>query len=122
MVVLLRGRNHDAATAVHAPCRIVDEIRENPREALRIGIEVNRLVGEGTEGVSGRNTDAVWHWAPTLGFSLITWDISDLRLEIGAAGRLSVLRPRFVVTGFGDVYRVPALGADAIIRGVWLFR
>lgn len=89
---------------------------------LIAGIEVNRLVGEGTEGVSGRNTDAVWHWAPTLGFSLITWDISDLRLEIGAAGRLSVLRPRFVVTGFGDVYRVPALGADAIIRGVWLFR
>jgi hypothetical protein len=44
-----------------------------------------------------------------------------LRFEVGAAGRVSVLRPRFVVTGFGDLYRVPVLGADAIIRGVWLF-
>lgn len=62
-----------------------------------------------------------WQLAPTLGFNLITWDIDYLRLEIGAAGRVSVERPRFVVTGFGDLYRVPVLGADAIIRGVWLF-
>ena len=27
----------------------------------------------------------------------------------------------FVVTGYGEVYRVPLFGADAIIRGVWLF-
>lgn len=88
---------------------------------LTAGIEINRLVGEGAEGVSGRNADAVWHWAPTAGLSLITWDIRSLRLEIGAAARLSIGRPRFVVTGFGDLYRVPLLGADAIIRGVWLF-
>lgn len=88
---------------------------------LMLGLEVNRLVGEGAEGVSGRNADAVWQLAPTAGFSLITWDIGSLRLEVGAAGRLSVARPRFVVTGFGDLYRVPLLGADAIIRGVWLF-
>ncbi|HTV19435.1 MAG TPA: hypothetical protein VMG12_12205 [Polyangiaceae bacterium] len=85
------------------------------------GLEVNRLVGEGGEGVSGRNADAVWQLAATAGFSLITWDIRPIRLEIGAAGRLSVARPRFEVTGFGDLYRVPLLGADAIIRGVWLF-
>jgi hypothetical protein len=92
-------------------------------DALNVfaGIELNRLVGEGAEGVSGRNADAVWQLAPTAGFSLITWDIGALRLEIGAAGRLSVARPRFVVTGFGDLYRVPPVGADAIIRGVWLF-
>jgi hypothetical protein len=86
-----------------------------------VGFEVNRLVGEGAEGVSGRNTDVVWQLAPTAGLSLITWDIGLLRLEIGASGRLSVARPSFVVTGFGTLYRVPALGGDAIIRGVWLF-
>jgi hypothetical protein len=89
---------------------------------LFAGIELNRLVGEGAEGVSGRNVDAVWQVAPTAGFNLITWDIGALRLEIGAAARLSVARPRFVVTGFGNLYRVPPAGADAIIRGVWLFR
>jgi hypothetical protein len=92
-------------------------------DALNVlaGVEVNRLVGEGAEGVSGRNADAVWQLAPTAGFSLITLDIGALRLEVGAAGRLSVVRPSFVVTGFGSLYRVPLLGADAIIRGVWLF-
>jgi hypothetical protein len=45
-----------------------------------------------------------------------------LRIEIAATGRLSALRPRFVVTGFGDLYRVPVVGGDAIIRGVWFFR
>lgn len=89
---------------------------------LMAGVEVNRLSGEGAEGVSDRNSDAVWQLATTAGFSLITWDIRPLRLEIGAAGRLSLARPRFLVTGFGDLYRVPLLGADAIIRGVWLFR
>jgi hypothetical protein len=89
---------------------------------LFAGVELNRLVGEGAQGVSGRNVDAVWQVAPTAGFNLITWDIGALRLEIGAAGRLSVARPRFVVTGFGNLYRVPPAGADAIIRGVWLFR
>jgi hypothetical protein len=87
-----------------------------------VGLELNRLEGEGAPGVSGRDADVAWQLAPVLGASLIAWDIHYLRIEVGAAGRLSLLRPRFVVTGFGDLYRVPVLGGDAIIRGVWLFR
>jgi hypothetical protein len=86
------------------------------------GLELMRLIGTGAPGVSGRNEDAAWQFSPTLGLNLITWDIQYLRIEIGVAGRVSLLRPRFVVTGFGDLYRAPALGGDAIIRGVWLFR
>jgi hypothetical protein len=86
------------------------------------GLELMRLIGTGAPGVSGRNADAAWQLAPTLGVNWIVWDIHSLRLEVGVAGRVSLLRPRFVVVGFGDVYRAPALGADAIIRGVWLFR
>lgn len=85
------------------------------------GVELNRLAGEGAEGVSGRNAGAVWHVTATAGLSLITWDLRFLRIELGAAGRLSLARPRFLVTGFGDLYRVPWLGGDAIIRGVWRF-
>lgn len=85
------------------------------------GLELTRLTGSGAVGVSDRNADAAWQLAPTLGASAIVWDIGHLRLELGVAGRVSLLRPRFVVTGFGDLYRAPALGGDAIIRGVWLF-
>jgi hypothetical protein len=86
------------------------------------GLELMRLIGTGAPGVSGRNEDAAWQLSPTLGLNLITWDIQYLRIEIGVAGRVSLLRPRFVVTGFGDLYRAPAFGGDAIIRGVWLFQ
>jgi hypothetical protein len=102
--------------------RLAALFRVAPALNVLAGLELNRLEGAGAESVRGRNTASAWQVAPTLGLSLITWDIGYLRLEIGAAGRVSVLRPRFVVTGFGDLYRVPVLGADAIIRGVWLFR
>jgi hypothetical protein len=85
------------------------------------GVEINRLAGAAAAGVSGGNAAAAWQLAPTLGLNVIAWGSRHLRLELGMAGRLSVLRPRFVVTGFGDLYRVPALGADVILRGVWLF-
>jgi hypothetical protein len=94
----------------------------DPRLQLVAGLELNRLAGAAQAGVSGRNTDVAWQLAPTLGLSLIAWKSRYLRLELGAAGRLSLLRPRFVVTGFGDLYRVPALGADVMLRGVWFFR
>jgi hypothetical protein len=85
------------------------------------GLELNRLAGVGLEGVSGRSSDDAWQLAPVLGLSVIAWNNRYLRLEVGAIGRASLIRPAFVVTGYGEVYRVPPFGADAIIRGVWLF-
>lgn len=92
-----------------------------PRIKVLGGVELNRLAGVGLEGVSGRSSDAAWQLAPTLGVSLITWDHRHLRIELGAIGRASLIRPAFVVTGYGELYQVPVFGADAIIRGVWLF-
>jgi hypothetical protein len=92
-----------------------------PRVQLLGGMELNRLAGAPAAGVSGRSAAAAWQLAPNLGVQVIVWGSQHLRLELGGAGRLSLLRPRFVVTGFGDLYRVPVFGADAILRGVWLF-
>ena len=102
--------------------RVAGLFRVAPAWTLLVGLEVNRLLGEGADGVSGRSSAPAWQLAPTAGLSVITWDNEYLRLEVGAAGRASLVRPEFVVTGFGDLYRVPVLGADAIIRGAWLFR
>jgi hypothetical protein len=101
--------------------RLAGLFRVAPAWTLMVGLEVNRLVGEGSEGVSDRSSAPAWQLAPTLGLSVITWDNRYLRIELGAAGRASLIRPEFEVTGFGDLYRVPVLGADAIIRGAWLF-
>ncbi len=102
--------------------RLAGLFRVAPAWTLLVGLEVNRLVGEGSEGVSGRSSAPAWQLAPAVGLSVVTWDIQYLRLEVGAIGRASLVRPEFVVTGFGELYRVPVLGADAIIRGAWLFR
>lgn len=96
--------------------------RAAPAVDVLAGLELMRLVGTGAQGVSGRNADAAWQLAPTLGINWLVHDFGHLRIELGVAGRVSLQRPRFVVTGYGDLYRAPALGGDAIIRGVWLFR
>lgn len=88
---------------------------------VSVGLEVNRLSGTGGEAVSRRDSAAAWHVASSFGLSAIPWNVGHLRLELVALGRVALIRPRFVVTGFGDVYRVPPFGADAILRGVWLF-
>ncbi len=86
-----------------------------------LGLEVDRLSGTGQEGVSGRSSDTVWLLAGALELNVIPWSVDDLRLELGFGTQLALVRPRFVVDGYGDVYEVPPVGGGAIIRAVWLF-
>lgn len=88
---------------------------------LALGVEADWLHGTGAPGVSARQSSSVWRVAPTLGLSAIPWPDAQPRLELGVSAQLAVVRPRFVVEGFGDLYRVPLAGVDAIIRGAWLF-
>jgi hypothetical protein len=86
-----------------------------------LGVEVDRLSGTGQEGVSGRSSDAVWLLAGALDLNAIPWSVGNLRLELGFGAQLALVRPRFVVDGYGNVYEVPPVGGGAIIRAVWLF-
>jgi hypothetical protein len=87
-----------------------------------LGLEVDRLAGTGQEGVSGRSSDSVWLIAGALDLNAIPWSVDNIRLELGLGVQLALLRPRFVVSGFGPLYEVPPVGGGAIIRAVWLFR
>jgi hypothetical protein len=89
---------------------------------LALGVEADWLHGTGAPGVSARQSSSAWRIAPTLGLSAIPWPEAQPRLELGVSAQLALIRPRFVVEGFGDLYRVPLVGVDAIIRGAWLFR
>jgi hypothetical protein len=97
-------------------------LRLAPVVQLGAGLELNRFSGEGGANVPGRGSDDAWHLAANLELSAVPWQVGDLRLELGVSGRVSLVRPLFLIQGFGEVYRVPGVGADAIIRGVWLFR
>ncbi len=89
---------------------------------LTAGIELNRLAGTARADVSNANSDTAWQLAPILGLSVIPWSIQNIQVELGVLGRVPLVRPRFVVNGFGDLFQTPPFGADAIIRVAWLFR
>jgi hypothetical protein len=87
-----------------------------------LGLEVDRLSGRGTSGVSNPTTDSAWTLAPSLELALIPLQNKHLALELAAAGRVALIRPVFEVNGFRELYQVPSLGMTAVARGVLRFR
>lgn len=85
------------------------------------GIEIDLLRGEGVEGVPRAHSASLGSAATFGELAVIPWQVGHMRLELALQGRIALLRPRFVVVGYGDVYRVPAAGVGGLIRGVWLF-
>lgn len=88
---------------------------------LSAGIELDWLQGTGDAGISERRTDSAWSVAPSLELAVIPFETNHLHIELAAQGRLALLRPRFVVTGFRDVYRVPSFGGAGLVRGAFTF-
>lgn len=88
---------------------------------LSAGVDVDWLQGTGDAGISNRQTDSAWSVAPSLELGLIPFESRYLRIEVAAQGRVAVLRPRFVVTGFRDLYRVPSFGGAGLVRGAFTF-
>lgn len=112
------GRRVDVAAF---GARLAGLVRLAPVVHLAAGLDVAVLRGTGAAGVADRSTDSAWHVAPLVELDAIPWSAGGLRVEVGVSGRVALARPRFIVTNFGEVYRAPSAGADAIIRGVWLF-
>ena len=44
----------------------------------------------------------------------------SLELELALGAHFAAVRPRFLVTGFGEVYRVPQFGGEGLFRISWL--
>jgi hypothetical protein len=93
-----------------------------PWLACSLGVDVDRLSGRGSSGVSNPTTDSAWTLAPSAEVALIPLQNANLALELAAAGRVAIVRPTFEVSGFRDLYRVPSLGMAALARGVFRFR
>jgi hypothetical protein len=112
------GRGVDV-TAVGG--RIAGVVRPIDPLLLSAGMDAEWLEGVGDAGVSDRQTDSAWALAPSLELAFIPFEIQHLRFEVAAQGRVALLRPRFVVTGFRDLYQVPIFGGAGLVRGTFLF-
>jgi hypothetical protein len=112
------GRGVDV-TAVGG--RLAGMLRPIDPLLLSAGLDAEWLRGAGDAGISERQTDSAWALAPSLELAFIPFDSRHLRIEVAAQGRISLLRPRFVVTGFRDLYQVPRFGGAGLVRGTFLF-
>jgi len=88
---------------------------------LGVGADVDWLRGEG-EGVPDAATAQVWMLSPSLELTVVPLPKPRLRLEIGVVGRVAAWRPRFEITGYGEIYETPRFAVLATLRGVWIFR
>jgi hypothetical protein len=112
------GRGVDVMAA---GARIAGTFRPVRPLNLSAGVDLDWLEGTGDSGISERLTDAAWGVAPSLELAVIPFESRHLRLEAAAQARVALLRPRFVVTGFRDVYQVPSFGGAGLVRGVFVF-
>jgi hypothetical protein len=88
-----------------------------PWEFLRLsaGPEVDLMLGRGTN-VQRPLSDVAWSVAAGAELAAIPFDIANLELEVALQGRFALLRPRFLIEGFGEAYRVPQWGGGGVIR------
>ncbi len=99
--------------ALGGPVAIVFE----PREWLRFsaGIAVYWLEGAGF-GAWQNLTDHAWCVAPMVEATFIALHTLDLRVELSLQGYRSIVRPRFEIGGFGEIYRVPPFAGGVVAR------
>jgi len=79
------------------------------------GVAVYRLEGEGLS-VAQSLTDSAWAVSPGIETAFIAFHRFDLRVELGLQGYASIVRPRFEISGFGEIYRAPPFGGAAVAR------
>lgn len=91
-----------------------------PALHLSLGLDADRLSGRGS-GVATPERASAWTVAPSAELAVIPFQNKHLSLELAAEGRLALVRPVFVVTGFQELYRVPNWGGWLVLRGVWRF-
>jgi hypothetical protein len=94
-----------------------------PAVSVSLGFDADWLHGSGqAPGIALPSTDSAWTLAPSAELAVIPIRFKGLSVELAAEGRVAVLRPRFEVTGFGELYRVPTFGGVLLARSVWRFR
>jgi hypothetical protein len=92
-----------------------------PFARLQAGVALDYLSGRGlgsaVQDVSGSGTAL----ALALEAAIVPLRAGQVRLSLGVAGHYALVRPSFEITGYGEVYRTPSLGATLLLRLGWEF-
>lgn len=86
-----------------------------PRVQARLGVVGYRLAGSGLGSVQ-QSDDIAWELAPTLGASFVPLERRPFWTAVGAEGQLNLLRARFQILNYNDVFQVPAVSGTAFVR------
>jgi hypothetical protein len=95
----------------------------DPAPLLRFqaGVALDYLAGRGlgsaVDDVSGSGTAL----ALALEAAVVPLRLGQARLSLGVTGHYALVRPSFQITGHGEVYRTPSLGATLLARLGWEF-
>lgn len=93
-----------------------------PFARLQAGIALDYLAGRGLGSAVQDAADSGTALAFALEAALIPLRVGQARLSLGVAGHYALVRPSFEITGYGEVFRTPRIGAAAIARLGWEFR
>lgn len=75
---------------------------------LQAGAAAYRLSGVGV-GSLVKSTDAVWAFGPVIGMKLLPLRMKSSWISVGIEAQLELLRPRFEILGYGEVFRAPPI-------------
>lgn len=84
-------------------------------------VSAYRLSGQG-RGTAESLEDVAYTVGPGAELAILPIRTRSLELELALGAHAAALRPRFLIGGFGEVYRVAPLGGEALFRVVWLIR
>ena len=76
-----------------------------PRVQARVGVVGYRLEGAGLGSVQ-QASDVAWELAPTVGARFVPFERPPFWTSLGAEGQLNLLRARFEITNYAQVFQV----------------
>jgi hypothetical protein len=86
-----------------------------PRLQARLGVVGYRLSGTGLGSVQ-RASDVTWEVAPTVGASFVPFEYGVFWTALGGEAQLNLLRARFEIREYGEVFRVAPVSAQVFGR------
>jgi hypothetical protein len=93
-----------------------------PARFMRLGAGVEVAFQHGTGlGSAKPLSDDAWLLAGVAEIAAVPLRLGHARLELALAAQWNMLRPRFEILGYGEVYRVAIVGGSGLIRLGWTF-
>jgi hypothetical protein len=86
------------------------------------GVAADRLSGQGLGSAVRGSSEAGVALALVAEAAATPVRVEPLFISLAISGHYALVRPSFEITGYGEVFRVPAVGGSGVVRLGWAFR